>query len=64
MSREFGKSGISKKARTALNALAVRAIETAQWIDQGPSRVDPAKVRKALDEIGAMVQEARRGLSE
>lgn len=62
MTKEPEEGGISQKARTALNALAVRTIKTAQRINQGPSHVDPAKVRKALDEIEGMIQEARRDL--
>jgi hypothetical protein len=64
MTKEPEEGGVSQKARTALNLLAVRAIETAQRMNQTPSRVDPAKIRKALDEIQAMVQEARQELSE
>lgn len=60
MAKEPGEGGISQKARTALNALAVRAIETAQRMNQRPSQVDSAKFRKALDQIEGMVQEARR----
>lgn len=52
--------GVSERARVALNVLAVAAIQAAQGVNQGSSRVDTAGLGRALDEIEARVVEARR----
>jgi hypothetical protein len=52
--------GISTEARTALNVLAIRAIEVAQRANQGSSRLDRIGIRKSLDEIEGRVREARQ----
>lgn len=56
------RKGVSDKARVALNVLAIRAIETAQRVNQGPSQVDQGRLSRALDEIETRIREARQEL--
>jgi len=50
---------ISATARTALNVLAVHAIEVAQAVNASPLEIDAARLEKVLAAIEARVREAR-----